>query len=268
MRFVDFQVHLPTDREKGDYLGQQKYQPGEWAQELAPKSEELYIVPTVTNREYTQQDKEYIDAAQQQEQIEVLGRGIEIDSGRRSINIISQEPDINFFEDAETKYELVYAAEQHLEEQNDSFALLSHPFSKDGGLLRDSKPRSYEVQALSDMERLAGDHQTNAWLETFRKQPWKTLNHLDDDRFGLKQEYSDLELEIPDIASSDIKDPGLAGTSRNPLNREPESPIDAYQQARQNTTQVNQIPTSIMLRKLGSGIPPIKNTYEKIINQN
>ena len=270
MRYVDFQVHLPTDQEKGDYLGQQQYQPQEWAQKIGRLKEgELYITPTVTNREFTKQDKKYIQAAQQQENIEILGKGIEIDTGPRSINIISQEPSYNFFEDAETKYQLVEAAEQHLEEQNNSFALLSHPFSKDGGLLRDSRPESYEVKTLNDMDRVAGDHNTNTWIETFRKQPWRTLNQIDDDRFGLQQKYDNHGLEIPDIGSSDVKDPVLAGTSRSPLTTEPETLIDAYQQATQNTKpQVDTIPTGIMMRKIGSGIPPIKNTYEKILSQN
>lgn len=268
MSFVDFQIHLPTDLQKGEYLGYNSYNQNQWAEDLenAQKryDEELYIVPTVTNRGFNEADSLYIEALEDTK-VNILGRGIEVERAGNSFNIIGESIDYNIFQDIEEDAtSLIEAGKEHIEEYFDSFMLLSHPFSKEGGILRNKSAEDYELSLIRDIDRIASDHHSNAWINTFREQPWKFLNDVDEDRFGLTQDYDDLNLELQDIGSSDVKDASLAGSSVSYVPEKHISSVEeAYNEAITSEFEANLLPSRVILRKIASGIGPIKSLSEK-----
>lgn len=266
MASIDFQLHLPTDEEKGEYLGYQEPTPQEWAESLEQNTTEpLYIVPTVTNREFQKQDEEYLTSIKDADQVEIPFKAIEVDEGQNSVNIIDKEPEYGFFDDTEDEAEeLLRDTRNYLEENSGAIALLSHPFSKAGGTFRDLDPDSQEIDLIEQTDRVYGDQNTNPWINTFRNQPWRVLNDFDDDRFGLNDDYNNLGVDIIDIGSSDVKDAELTGNSVTEVETAFDYPSELVGELDNSETMLDDIPPSIMLRKIGSGIGPVKSVYDSL----
>lgn len=270
MAVLDTQLHLPTDTGKGEQLGYTPPIPDLWVEQVAAAFDETYgdvddapaIVPTVTNRTYRDTDELYL-AALRETDVAAPTRAVELDDDMYSANILGRY-DPSYFGDVGDRDAFIDAIMEHTADYADDTAvLLSHPFSKDGGLFRDMAPdddRYQQMVDLADDHAVYTDQHGNAWTAQFAEFPWSVLNRLDNDRFGLQ--YWDITADtdgtVPDVGCSDAKDAELAGygASFNPDygTLDDFDDVTAFLDHGSTLSFTHAVPTEKMLRKIGSGL--------------